>query len=106
MVNARPASAAAAAVSLLVLIGVGAAQTTVSSRPEETARSVHGLLEPERCYRFVFSIPGAPTYKVLQLGPGDWIKAEVVAGPASVEREPLWINTAQIITIRNARCAP
>jgi arsenate reductase len=36
---------------------------------------------------------------------GGWIKAEVDAGPASAECEPVWINTTQIIAIRNARCS-
>jgi hypothetical protein len=32
-------------------------------------------------------------------------QAEVDAGPRSAVREPVWINTAQIITIREAACS-
>jgi hypothetical protein len=51
------------------------------------------------------SIEGAPAWKVLDVQDGGWIKAEVDAGSASARREPAWVNTAQLVTVREARCS-
>jgi hypothetical protein len=90
-------------IASLVLIAAsmhGATQVT-----SQGAGGVSAVLQPERCYPFKFSITAAPNYKVLERLDDGWIKAEVDAGPSSARREPLWINTAQIITVREARCS-
>lgn len=97
---------ALAAGALVVLIGAAGAQTTGRVSPTASGAQREIPLDIGRCYRLVFPIAGAPVYRVLDVESGGWVKAEVVAGPATVEREPLWINAAQIITIRGARCAP
>lgn len=58
-----------------------------------------------QCYRLVFSVPGAPDYKVRRLLAGGWIEAEVDAGPPSADREAVFVNTSQVITARQRRCS-
>ncbi len=64
----------------------------------------HPFLEVNQCYRFTFPIAGAPQWKVLDILENGWIRAEVDAGSASAARESTWVNTAQLITVRPARC--
>jgi hypothetical protein len=93
-----------AAISVLsVAIYASAAATTQS--PGYGAADAPAFLRANRCYRFTFPIAGAPNWKVLDVLDAGWIRAEVDAGPASSVREPAWINTAQIITAREARCS-
>jgi hypothetical protein len=42
---------------------------------------------------------------VLELVGEGWIRAEVDAGSAKAQRQSLWINTAQIVTMREVRCS-
>lgn len=69
------------------------------------ASSVPAFIEPGRCYRIAFPIDGAPHYKVLERLDHGWITAEIDAGSGKSQRTPLWINTAQIITMRDVRCS-
>jgi hypothetical protein len=71
----------------------------------EAAAAQPSFLQPNRCYRLTFSIAGAPNWKVLEVLDAGWIRAEVDAGPASAHREPMWVNTAQIVTARDATCS-
>ena len=82
--------------------------STLSAATQSAADDGSGLpafLRANGCYRFTFPIAGAPNWKVLSLLDAGWIKAEVDAGPRSAVREPVWVNTAQIITIREAACS-
>lgn len=67
--------------------------------------AVPAFIEPGRCYRIAFPIDGALHYKVLERLDHGWIAAEVDAGSGKSQRAPLWINTAQIITMRDVRCS-
>jgi hypothetical protein len=95
-----------------LLVGLSAVTVLIVTRTPATTQSTGdgapGLptfLRANRCYRFTFPIAGAPNWRVLNLLDAGWIKAEVDAGPRSAVREPVWINTAQIITIRDAQCS-
>lgn len=87
----------------LVLLFTSVPVTTQSNAVD--AASVPPFMRANRCYRFTFPVAGAPNWKVLELLEAGWIKAEADAGPASALREPAWINTAQIISAREARCS-
>jgi hypothetical protein len=87
----------------LVLIGVGIGASTQPAAA--AAAAPPGFLQSGHCYRFVFSIEGAPTWKVLDVLDAGWIKAEVDTGPASARREPAWVNTAQLVTASETRCS-
>lgn len=63
------------------------------------------FLRAGQCYRLIFSIDGAPAWKVLEVVDAGWVRAEVDAGPASAQRETIWINTAHIVTARPTRCS-
>ena len=97
MSRSRTASitALAAGIIMFSLWSVGAA-----SPPQHA-----GLLQAGQCYRIAFTIDGAPNYKVLEVLEGGWLKAEVEAGTARAQRQPLWINTAQIVTFRPVECS-
>lgn len=73
--------------------------------PAAAAPGTPGFLLSGHCYRFTFSIEGTPAWKVLDLLDGGWIKAEVDVGPSSARREPVWVNTAQLVTVRETRCS-
>jgi hypothetical protein len=88
------------AVGMLVTIS-GMPSASTAQRPAWAPE----VLQPGHCYRIAFSIEGLPNYKVLELLDGGWIKGEVDAGSAKAERQPLWINSAQIVTMREARCS-
>jgi hypothetical protein len=95
---------AVGALGLVVLLGSGpseARQTTPPAGPS----GVPSFLQPQHCYRFSFVAQAAPHYKVVEILDHGWIRAEVDAGPPSPRREPVWINTAQIIAVRTARCS-
>ena len=88
-----------AGVALFAAIPVG-----THSTPAQGARPL-SFLKAEQCYRFIFPITGAPNWKVLEVLEDGWIRAEVDAGPAAAKRESAWVNTAQIVTIREVRCS-
>lgn len=89
--------------ALATLLAAGLVDATGSGAPDEAGAPA--FLQPERCYRLTFSIAGAPQWKVLERLDHGWIKAEIDAGPATAEREEVWVNAAQIITAREARCS-
>ena len=89
--------------AVIVLVVMSTPATTQST--DGSAAGVPTFLRANRCYRFTFPIAGAPNWKVLNLLDAGWIKAEVDAGPRSAVREPVWINTAQLVTIRDAQCS-
>lgn len=87
-------------------LALGWLPIAVSTQP--TAAGAPGaarFLQPGQCYRFTFSIDGMPAWKVLEVLDGGWIKAEVDVGPSSARREPVWVNTAQLVTVRDTRCS-
>jgi hypothetical protein len=95
-------SLAAIAGALMLL----ATSTTVTTQSAGTGQAgVPAFLRANSCYRLTFAIAGSPNWKVLEVQDNGWIRAEIDAGPASSLREPVWINTAQIITARDARCS-
>jgi hypothetical protein len=94
---------AAAMCGALILIGAGVVVSTQS--PASAGPGAARFLQPAHCYRFVFSVEGAPAWKVLEVLDGGWIKAEVDTGPASAQREAAWVNTAQVVTVRETRCS-
>ena len=63
------------------------------------------FLQPHSCYRLTFPIVGAPNWRILEVREDGWIRAEVDAGPAAAQRERIWVNSAQIVTVRDARCS-
>jgi hypothetical protein len=89
----------------------GALVVFATSTPVTTQSTMRGpggtpeFIRADRCYRLTFSIAGSPNWKVLEVQDNGWVKAEIDAGPASALREPVWINTAQIITARDAKCS-
>lgn len=76
----------------------------VRAQPRNPAAGAPPFLEVNQCYRFTFPIAGAPQWKVIEIGEGGWVRAEVDAGSASAARDAAWVNTAQLITVRPARC--
>jgi hypothetical protein len=94
----------AVGLAVMIVAGVTAASRGGAAQAQ-TPGATPPFLQADHCYRIAFTIDGAPNYKVLALLDGGWIKAEVDAGPASAQRQPFWINTAQIVTIREARCS-
>lgn len=88
-----------------VTVFVASAVPATTQSPDDAASGVATFLRANHCYRFTFPIAGAPNWKVLNLLDAGWIRAEVDAGPRSAVREPVWINTAQIITVREAACS-
>lgn len=101
----RRSAIAAILVGVLIVVGVAGMYPLHSASVSRGTMSTPDILQPGRCYRFVFWTQPSPNYKVLELVDEGWIKAEVDAGPAAAEREPVWINTAQIVAIRQARCS-
>ena len=93
----------AAFAGCLVLFGTSRSVTTQSAAAGQAG--VPAFVRADRCYRLTFPIAGSPNWKVLEVLDNGWIKAEVDAGPASGLREPVWINTTQIITARDAKCS-
>jgi hypothetical protein len=93
----------AAICGLFVLLGASVPVTTQSATVADSG--VPAFLQADSCYRFTFPIAGVPEWKVLDVLENGWIRAEVDAGPPSAVREPVWLNTAQIVTARQARCS-
>ena len=94
---------AAAVLGLAALLG--SAATAASRGGAQVSTSAPAFLTVGHCYRIAFPIDGAPNYKVLELVGDGWVRAEVDAGSAKAQRPSLWINTAQIVTMREARCS-
>jgi hypothetical protein len=98
-----------ALVVIFVFVAVGLIAAPLATQSAATAgasgAATPAFLQPDRCYRFAFAIPGATNWKVLEVLDGGWIKAEVDAGPAGSTREATWINTAQLVTVREGRCS-
>jgi hypothetical protein len=88
---------------LLALFCVGALARTQSST--YSVSGTPAFLQVGRCYVLTFPIVGAPNWKVVEVLDAGWFKAENDASPASARREPVWINTGQIVTVREARCS-
>ena len=93
----------AAIAGFLLLLWTSAPVTTQS--PAAGAANAPAFLQAGRCYRFSFPITSVPNWKVLEVLDAGWIKAEADVGPASARRQPTWVNTAQIITVRPEACS-
>lgn len=108
MFEATPGRFAAAVVVLLASSTLFLGRHGVSAQPAQLPGAPGGpsrFIEVGQCYRFVFPIPGAPDYKVRRLLDAGWIETEVDAGPASSDREAVYINTAMVVTARSRRCS-
>ena len=90
---------------LCVVIATVWTSTTATTQSSGDRTTDAAFLRANRCYRFTFPIAGAPNWKVLDVLDAGWIKAEIDAGPRSAVREPVWVNTAQIISVRAAQCS-
>lgn len=91
---------------LAAVVAIVAVIAFSSSTPASgQASPAHRFLEVNHCYRFVFPIAGSPQWKVLEILDGGWIRAEVDAGSRMGTRDAAWVNTAQLVTVRPARCA-
>ena len=92
----------------LTALAVAGAAALGSGGPAAMGQRPAGIpefLQPGRCYRIAFPIDGAPNYKLLELHDSGWLKAEVDAGSAKAQRQPLWINSTQIVTMRETNCS-
>jgi hypothetical protein len=90
---------------LAIVLGADVAGRQPSGMAAGVSDRAPAFLQPGRCYRLTFPIPGVASYKILEHLDGGWVKAEVDAGPATARREPVWINGAQIVSARDARCS-
>ena len=88
----------------LMAIGARAFSTPIDAAPRQAALTPT-FLQPGHCYRIAFPIEGAPSYKVLELLEGGWMRAEIDSGTAKAQRPSMWVNTAQIVTLREVRCS-
>ena len=88
----------------LLAIGARLLATPITAPPVQPVMTPP-FLQPGHCYRIAFPIEGAPSYKVLELLDGGWMRAEVDSGSAKAQRPSMWVNTAQIITLREVRCS-
>lgn len=73
--------------------------------PSMQAVVTPAFLQTGHCYRIAFPIEGAPSYKVLELLEAGWIRAEIDSGTAKAQRPSMWVNTSQMITLREVRCS-
>ena len=96
---------AAFATVMFIVLGLSWMPARARTQAAAPGSGVPGFLQPDRCYRFTFSVVGATNWKVLEVLDAGWIKAEVSSGPSSTEHEPTWINTMQLVTVREARCS-
>jgi hypothetical protein len=55
---------------------------------------VPAFIRPDRCYRLTFVVAGELQWRVLETADDGWVKAEIDAGPASAQRESVWVNVA------------
>ena len=93
------------AITFATILAVLAAYVPGRTQSNAIAPSgVPAFLRPNNCYRFTFAVVGAPNWKVIEVLDHGWVRGEIEAGSASAVREPVWINTAQIITVREAKC--
>ena len=88
-----------AVLAVLATYVPGSTQSAITA-----ASGVPAFLRPNSCYRFTFAVVGAPNWKVIEVLDNGWVRGEIESGSASALREPVWINTAQIITAREAKC--
>lgn len=91
-----------------LVVGIVASLGTIPVRTQPASQAgpvTPAFLRPERCYRLTFPIAGVPTWKLLEVLDGGWVRAEVDAGSTSTPRDSAWINTAQVITVREVRCS-
>ena len=91
--------------AVVCLCGLSAGAVALVTRSAAAQSTGMPFLQLDRCYRFTFSVVGATNWKVLEVLDAGWIKAEVSSGPSSTEHEPTWINTMQLVTVREARCS-
>ena len=91
--------------AVICLSAVAAGAAALGLKPAAAQSQSLPFLQADRCYRLTFPITGAPNWRVLEVRDDGWIRAEVDAGPAAAKRESVWVNTAQIITVREARCS-
>lgn len=91
--------------AVICVAALAAGAGALVMRPAAAQSKPLPFLQADRCYRFTFPIVGAPNWRVLEVRDDGWIRAEVDAGPAAAKRESAWVNTAQIITAREARCS-
>ncbi|HEX6052673.1 MAG TPA: hypothetical protein VFZ21_25585 [Gemmatimonadaceae bacterium] len=75
------------------------------TNPRNVVAQGTGFIMPNTCYRISFPIESPPNYKVLEVLDSGWIRAEVDAGPAGAKRPSMWVNTAQIISMRQVSCS-
>jgi hypothetical protein len=91
---------------LIGTIAIGAAALSRATPVGASQRTNElGFLQPGSCYRIAFPIESPPNYKVLELLEGGWIRAELDAGTAKAQRQSMWINSAQIISLREVGCS-
>jgi hypothetical protein len=102
-VTCRKGALLAAICGLFVLLGASVPVTTQTASGGTSG--VPAFLRANSCYRLTFPIAGVPEWKVLEVLDHGWIRGEIDAGPPTAVREPVWINTRQIITAREARCS-
>ena len=86
-------------------VAVAAAGASLLTPDVAAQGSGLGFLATGSCYRVAFPIDSPPNYKVLEVLEGGWIRAEVDAGTSKAERPAIWINTAQIISMRQVPCS-
>ncbi len=101
--SAHKASVLAATAGALILGSMNIAVSTQT--PAAATPGTPGFLQAGHCYRFTFSIEGTPEWKVLEVLDHGWIKAETDVGPSSAQRQPAWVNTAQLVVVREMRCS-
>jgi len=94
-----------AVLAAAIVVAGAAASSRRGAAMAQTPGTALPFLQPDHCYRIAFTIDGAPNYKLLELLDGGWIKAEVDAGSAKAQRQSFWVNSAQIVTIRETRCS-
>lgn len=97
--------AALAATAVIVAVVTLTTMRMPAAAQQQRPAGMPEFLRVGQCYRIAFTIDSAPAYKVLELLDGGWVKAEVDAGSAQAQRPSFWVNTSQIVTIREWRCS-
>jgi hypothetical protein len=100
--NRLHSSAAVGLASVALVASLAAAGYRSEAPAQELTPS---FIQKGRCYRIAFTIDSAPGYKILEIGAGGWLRAEVDAGSGQAQRQSFWVNPAQIVTIREQRCS-
>ena len=93
------------AVTFAGVVALGAVAVSLNTRDVAAQSTSLGFLSAGNCYRVAFPIESPPNYKVLEVLDGGWIRAEVDAGSAKAQRPSMWINTSQIISMRQVPCS-